>query len=116
MKHELLIGGFRDNDFGPMVMFGTGGKYVEVYEDTSMRSAYLTERDIDDMIAGTRMGKIINGVRGELPADIQKVKAVIKSVAQMMLDNENITECDLNPLIVDEQNNLFAVDIRIKAG
>jgi len=116
MKHELLIGGFRDKDFGPMVMFGTGGKYVEVYEDTSMRSAYLTEKDIDDMIAGTRMGKIINGVRGELPVDVQKVKSVIKSVAQMMLDNEEITECDLNPLIVDEENNLFAVDIRIKAG
>ena len=44
-RHEILIGGFRDKDFGPMIMFGTGGKYVEVYEDTSMRSAYMTEKD-----------------------------------------------------------------------
>ncbi len=116
MKHELLIGGFRDNDFGPMVMFGTGGKYVEVYEDTAMRSAYLTETDIEEMIAETKIGKIIKGVRGEVPVDIVKIKNVIKSVAQMMLDNEQLTESDLNPLIVDENNNLFAVDIRIKAG
>ncbi len=114
MKHEILIGGFRDNDFGPMIMFGTGGKYVEVFEDTAMRSAYLADKDIDEMISETKMGKILNGVRGESPADIRKIKMVIRSVAQMMLDNEQITECDLNPLIVDENNNLFAVDIRIK--
>ncbi len=114
MKHEILIGGFRDSDFGPMIMFGTGGKYVEVFEDTAMRSAYLADKDIDEMISETKMGKILNGVRGESPADIKKIKMVIKSVAQMMLDNEQITECDLNPLIVDENNNLFAVDIRIK--
>ncbi len=116
MKYEVLIGGFRDNDFGPMVMFGTGGKYVEVYDDTSMRSAYLTEKDIDEMIAETKMGRLLSGVRGEKPVELEKIKAVVRSTAQMMLDNEEITECDLNPLIVDEQNNLFAVDIRIKAG
>ena len=115
-KHEILIGGFRDSDFGPMVMFGTGGKYVEVYEDTAMRSAYLSDNDIDEIINGTRMGRILNGVRGEAPADIDAIRNVIKSVARMMLDNDNITECDLNPLIVDENNNLFAVDIRIKTG
>ena len=116
VKHELLVGGFRDNDFGPMVMFGSGGKYVEVYEDTAMRSAYLTEIDIDEMIDETRMGKILRGVRGERSADIKKIKNTIKAVAQMMLENESITECDLNPLIIDEDNKLFAVDIRIKAG
>ncbi|MCP5061350.1 MAG: acetyl-CoA synthetase, partial [Ignavibacteriae bacterium] len=48
-KHELLIGGVRDNSFGPIVMFGSGGKYVEVFEDTEIRSAYLTNDDIDEM-------------------------------------------------------------------
>jgi acetate---CoA ligase (ADP-forming) len=115
-RHEVLIGGFRDNDFGPMVMFGSGGKYVEVFEDTAMCSAYLNENDIDEMISSTKMGKILEGVRGEARADIKKIKNVIKSVARMMLDNEFIAECDLNPLIVDENNNLFAVDIRIKTG
>ncbi len=115
-RHEILIGGFRDKDFGPMIMFGTGGKYVEVYEDTSMRSAYVTEKDVLEMIDETRIGKILRGVRGETPADIQRIKNVIRSVAQMMLDNESISECDLNPLIVDENNELYAVDIRIKTS
>lgn len=113
-KFELLIGGFRDSSFGPMVMFGTGGKYVEYLDDIVMRSAYLTDFDIDQMINGTKIGKIIQGVRGETPADLMKIKSTIKSVAQMMLNHREITECDLNPLVVTEDNNIFAVDVRIK--
>jgi acetyltransferase len=113
-KFELLVGGFRDPSFGPMVMFGSGGKYVEYIEDTVIRSAYLTEFDIDEMINHTKIGKIIHGVRGESPADLNKIKNAIKSVAQMMLNHNEITECDLNPLVVTEDNNIFAVDVRIK--
>ena len=113
-KFELLVGGFRDPSFGPMVMFGTGGKYVEYFEDTVIRSVYLTDFDIDEMIKNTKIGKIVQGVRGETPADLTRIKNTIKSVAQMMLDNKEIKECDLNPLVVTEDNNIFAVDIRIK--
>ena len=113
-KFELLVGGFRDPSFGPMVMFGTGGKYVEYIEDTVICSAYLTDFDIDEMINYTKIGKIIQGVRGEVPADINKIKSTIKSVAQMMLNHKEISECDLNPLVVTDDNNIFAVDIRIK--
>ncbi len=113
-KFELLVGGFRDPSFGPMVMFGTGGKYVEYYDDTVIRSAYLTGRDVDEMINGTKIGKIIRGVRGEQPVDMEGVKNAIKSVAQMMVNHKQITECDLNPLIVTGNNKLFAVDVRIK--
>lgn len=114
-KFELLVGGFRDPSFGPMVMFGSGGKYVEYIEDTVIRSAYLTDFDIQEMINNTKIGKIIQGVRGESPADLDKIKNTIKSVAQMMLNHKEITECDLNPLIVTEDNNIFAVDVRIKS-
>jgi acetyltransferase len=113
-KFELLVGGFRDASFGPMVMFGTGGKYVEYLEDTVIRSAYLTANDIDSLINSTKIGKIIKGVRGEKPVDINKIKSAIKSVAQMMLDNPEITECDLNPLLIGENDEVFAVDVRIK--
>ncbi|MBE0573043.1 MAG: acetate--CoA ligase family protein [Ignavibacteriaceae bacterium] len=113
-KFELLVGGFRDPSFGPMVMFGSGGKYVEYIEDTVIRSAYLTDFDIEEMINNTKIGKIIQGVRGEAPADLNKIKSTIKSVAQMMLNHKEITECDLNPLVVTEDNNIFAVDVRIK--
>ena len=113
-KFELLVGGFCDPSFGPMVMFGTGGKYVEFYEDTIIRSAYLNDLDLDNMINGTKIGKIIQGVRGEQSVNLDKIKDTIRSVAQMMLDNKEITECDLNPLVVTTDNNIFAVDIRIK--
>ncbi len=113
-KFELLVGGFRDPSFGPMVMFGSGGKYVEYLDDTIIRSAYLTDYDVDVMITKTKIGQIIQGVRGEEPADLKSIKGAIKAVAQMMLNHKEITECDLNPLVVTEDNNIFAVDIRIK--
>jgi acetyltransferase len=113
-KLELLIGAFRDPSFGPMVMFGSGGKYVEVFEDTVMRSAYLSDEDIEEIINETKIGQILRGMRGEKPADIQQIKSVIKSIAQMMLEEEAITECDLNPLIVTDDNKILAVDVRVK--
>lgn len=113
-KFELLVGGFRDPSFGPMIMVGSGGKYVEFIEDTKIRSAYLSDYDIEEMINNTKIGKIIQGVRGEIPADMNRIKNTIKSVAQMMLNHKEIIECDLNPLVVTDDNNIFAVDIRIK--
>lgn len=115
-KHELLIGGVRDNSFGPIVVFGSGGKYVEVFEDTEIRSTYLTNEDIDEMIYQTKIGKILKGVRGEGEIKIDSLRTIIKSVSQMMIENNNILEIDLNPLIVDDQNNYFAVDVRIKVS
>lgn len=113
-KFELLIGAFRDPSFGPMIMFGSGGKYVEYLDDTVMRSAYLTENDIDEMINSTKIGKIIKGVRGEEPVDIKEIKFVIKNLAQMMVNHTEITEVDLNPLLITADNKIFAVDVRIK--
>ena len=114
-KHELLIGAFRDTSFGPVVMFGSGGKYVEVLDDTEIRSAYLSDVDLHEMISRTKIGKIIQGVRGEESVNLDLLKKIIKSVAEMMIKNENITEVDLNPLTIDFSNELFAVDVRIKS-
>ena len=113
-KFELLVGAFRDPSFGPMVMFGSGGKYVEFLNDTVMRSAYITDDDIDEMINSTKIGKIILGVRGEDPADMNKIKSAIKSLAQMMVNHSEITEIDLNPLLITSDNEILAVDVRIK--
>ncbi len=113
-KYELLIGGFRDSSFGPIIMFGSGGKYVEIFEDTQIRSAYLNYDDIEKMIEGTKIGKIIKGVRGEEGIDLTYLKKIIKSSAKMLIENEDILEFDFNPIIVDQNNNLFAVDVRIK--
>ena len=113
-KHELIIGGFRDPSFGPMIMFGSGGKYVEVFNDTCLKSAYLSDKDIQEMIEKTKIGKILKGVRGEKAFPASKLKSIIKSSAQMMINNDEIKEFDFNPLIVTEENFIFAVDIRIK--
>ncbi len=113
-KHEILIGGFRDNTFGPMIMFGSGGKYVEIFDDTCLKSVYLNDNDIDEIIERTKIGKILKGVRGEKSVSLQKIKELIKSSAQMMLDNLRINEFDFNPLIITEDNELYIVDARIK--
>ncbi len=114
-NHELLIGGFRDSSFGPVVMFGSGGKYVEVLDDTNIKSAYLNYNDLEEMISDTKIGKILKGVRGEEGVDTERLKLFIKSVAKIMIEKENILEIDLNPLIVDSNSNFHAVDVRIKS-
>ncbi|PKL84368.1 MAG: acetyl-CoA synthetase [Ignavibacteriae bacterium HGW-Ignavibacteriae-3] len=113
-KHELLIGGFRDPSFGPIIMFGSGGKYVEVFSDTSMKSAYMCDDDIEEMINDTAIGKILRGVRGEIPCDINELKKIILNCARMMVESGNIAEFDLNPLIIDTGGKYHAVDIRVR--
>ncbi len=115
-KHEVLLGGYRDVSFGPVIMFGTGGKYVEVLNDTAIRSAYISKEEIHDMILSTSMGKILAGVRGEDSIDMEKMIELIQSVSKMIIENKGIIEFDFNPIIVDKNNNLHAVDVRIKFG
>ncbi|MCU7495498.1 MAG: acetyl-CoA synthetase [Ignavibacteria bacterium] len=116
IRHEILLGGFRDPSFGPMIMFGTGGKYVEVINDTVIKSAFMSDADVNEMIKKTKMGQIIKGVRGENPADIRCLREVIKSAARMMIENHRIEEFDINPLVVAENDAVYALDIRIKMG
>lgn len=116
IKHEVLLGGFRDPSFGPIIMFGTGGKYVEVICDTAIRSAYMSDNDLNEIIEETVIGKILKGVRGEEGIDMNKLKRVIRSSSKMMIENENIIEFDLNPLIISKDNSIHAVDVRIKVG
>jgi acyl-CoA synthetase (NDP forming) len=66
------------------------------------------------MLNKTKAGKILKGVRGEKPADINKLKEIILSASRMMIDNPEIKEFDFNPLILDEQNKFYAVDVRVK--
>ncbi len=113
-KQELLIGGMRDSSFGPVIMFGSGGKYVEVIDDISIRSAYSTGEDIEEMIAETKIGKILAGVRGEKPVDFQKLIKIIRAAAKMMIENDAIVEFDVNPLAVTETLDLQIVDMRVK--
>lgn len=113
-KFELLLGGFYDNNFGPMIMFGSGGKYVEQVNDTSIKSAFINDENINDIINSTKIGKIIQGVRGEKSINIEDLKKIINNLAKLMSENQNISELDINPLIVSEDLKLHLVDVRVK--
>jgi acetyltransferase len=115
-KHEILLGGYRDKSFGPIIIFGSGGKYVEVLKDTAIRSAYISEEEIEEMILSTKMGKLLAGVRGEAVVNFDKLISIIRNTAKMIIEIENITEFDFNPVIVDYNNNFTVVDVRIKFG
>ncbi|NOX19208.1 MAG: acetyl-CoA synthetase [Chlorobi bacterium] len=113
-KHELLIGGMRDPSFGPIIMFGFGGRYVEALDDIALRSAYSVAKDVEEMIAETKIGKIIAGVRGEKPADLLRLTEIIRSAAKMIIENDSIAEFDINPLTVTNDLDLQIVDMRVR--
>ncbi|HPN37024.1 MAG TPA: acetate--CoA ligase family protein [Melioribacteraceae bacterium] len=113
-KYELLIGGMRDSSFGPTISFGLGGKFVELFADTNLKSAYLCKKDIYDMINETKAGKMLKGLRGEKNVDIEKIINIIYNCALMIVENENIEEFDINPLVVTKDDKVVAIDGRIK--
>ncbi|MDK2384849.1 MAG: acetate--CoA ligase family protein, partial [Candidatus Korarchaeota archaeon] len=109
---ELIIGLIRDPQFGPTVMFGLGGVFVEVYRDVSFRVAPLSEYDADSMIKEIKAYKLLIGFRGMEPVDLEALKDALIKVGQMGLDIEEIAEMDLNPVIAYPKG-IKVVDARI---
>jgi len=109
---EVIIGGLRDPQFGPAVMFGLGGIFVEVYKDVSFRIAPLEEYDAIDMIHEIKGSKILKGFRNTESLDITSVAQTILKVSNMMVSVEEIKEIDLNPVLVYPKG-VKAVDARI---
>ena len=99
---ECIIGMVRDSQFGPVIMFGLGGIFVEVLKDVSFRVAPLAAEDIDDMIEEVKGYKILSGIRGEKAKDIDAVKGIIEKLSQIAVDHPEIQEIDLNPVIVHD--------------
>ena len=98
---EVIIGLSQDPQFGPMIMFGIGGIFVEVLRDFSLRRAPLQEKDARDMIRETKSYRILQGVRGERPADIEAIVRILLAISQLAVDlGRAVTEVDINPLVV----------------
>ena len=95
------------------MVFGTGGKYVEVYNDSAIVSAYASDRDLEELILSTKMGEILKGTRGDKPVDLKKIIRILINCSRMMIEKKNISEFDFNPLLVNNENELFIVDVRI---
>ena len=100
---ECIIGMIRDPQFGPVIMFGLGGIFVEVLKDVSFRVAPLADRDIDEMIKEIKGYKVLTGVRGEKPKDIGAIKNILARLSDIAVDNPEIMEIDLNPVIVHDK-------------
>jgi acetyltransferase len=109
---ECVIGMVRDRQFGPVLMFGLGGIFVEVLKDVSFRVAPVPGEDIDEMIKEIKGYKILTGVRGDKPKDIEAIKNILAGLSEIVIANPEIDEVDLNPVIVHE-NGASIVDSRV---
>ncbi|MBN1159903.1 MAG: acetate--CoA ligase family protein [Candidatus Diapherotrites archaeon] len=109
--YELIVGGKVDPQFGPIVLFGMGGIFVEVFKDVSMRLAPVTRKEAKEMITEIKAYEILKGIRGKKSADLNELAEVIVKVSELMA-NESIKELDINPLIA-YHDEVYAVDTRM---
>ena len=109
---ETIVGVNRDPQFGPLVMFGLGGIFVEIMEDTSFRVAPVSEPEVREMLGEIRAAPLLHGARGRTPADVDALVAVIQRVSQLVTDFPAITELDVNP-VVAMPDGVAAVDLRL---
>nr|NIP83395.1 GNAT family N-acetyltransferase [Gemmatimonadota bacterium]NIQ55436.1 GNAT family N-acetyltransferase [Gemmatimonadota bacterium]NIU75644.1 GNAT family N-acetyltransferase [Gammaproteobacteria bacterium]NIX48307.1 GNAT family N-acetyltransferase [Gemmatimonadota bacterium]NIY09602.1 GNAT family N-acetyltransferase [Gemmatimonadota bacterium] len=112
---ETIIGGTTDPTFGPLLMFGLGGVYVEALKDVVFRVHPLTDLDAQQMVRSIRGYRVLEGMRGEPPSDEDAIADVIQRVSQLMGENPAIEELDINPFLVQEQGGV-ALDARIRVG
>ncbi len=111
---EIIIGSKLEPGFGPVVMLGMGGIYVEVLKDVTFKLAPMTNVEADHMISSIKTKKILEGVRGEKPSDIKKLSECIQRLSQLVSDFNEIKELDMNPVLVMEKNKGCKVlDVRI---
>lgn len=113
---EVILGAKKDPVFGPVIVFGMGGTYVEVFKDATFRVAPLRELSIKEMIQNSKVYKLLEGYRGT-PADIPRVEECLGRLSQLVIDFPEIQELDINPLIVYPKGNGARVaDGRILLG
>jgi acyl-CoA synthetase (NDP forming) len=111
---ELILGGRQDAQFGPVVLVGMGGVFVEVFEEVSLRVAPISRREAHTMVEELRGAPILMGARGRKRSDIEAVIDAILRVCQLLCDFPQIKEIDINPLrVFNEEDGCQALDARI---
>ncbi len=114
---EMIVGMSRDRQFGPLIMFGLGGIYVNFLRDVSFGLAPLSDEEASRMIMETRASALLKGIRGEAPSDIGALKEVMLRVSQIALDFPEILELDINPIIVYEDGKgCISLDVKMIIG
>ncbi len=109
---EVIVGGKRDLQFGPTVVFGLGGIRVEVLRDFSIGICPLTKGNAKEMVERIRGYPILAGIRGQRGASIPKITESIRKIARLMQKEKNVLEIDINPLIATP-HQIIAVDARV---
>ena len=111
---EVIIGMTRDPQFGPMLMFGLGGIFVEVLKDVTFHLAPITAQEALQMLEGTRSYRLLTGVRGRSGVDVQAIAVGLQRMSQLVTDFPQIAEMDINPFIVGRLGeDPIAADARI---
>ena len=110
--NEVIIGMVQDPTFGPMMMFGLGGIYVEILKDVKFAIAPVNEEEAREMISGINTHELLEGTRGDKPMDTEAIADVILRISQLVTDFPEINEFEINPLMVFEEGAL-AVDMRL---
>ena len=114
---ETIVGMTMEPQFGPIVMFGLGGVYVEVLRDVAFRVQPVSTVDAEEMIHSLRGYRILAGVRGEKGVDLDRLAEVIERVSQLVGDQPEIREMDINPFLAFPQGQAsMAVDARFRVG
>ncbi|MFT4922347.1 MAG: acyl-CoA synthetase (NDP forming), partial [Haloarculaceae archaeon] len=109
---ETIVGVSRDPQFGPLVMFGLGGIFVEVLEDTTFRVAPVTEPEAREMIDEIEASPLLHGARGRDPVDTDALVEIVQRISQLVTDFPAITELDINPAVATA-DGATAVDLRL---
>jgi acetyltransferase len=109
---EVIIGTKTDDQFGPVIMYGLGGIMVEILKDVAFRVLPVTPTDMKRMIAETKSGPILKGIRGQAPLDQKGLRRLLTICAEVAEAYPDLEEMDLNPVIVHEKG-VSLVDARI---
>jgi acyl-CoA synthetase (NDP forming) len=113
---EAIIGGRKDREFGPVILFGLGGIFVEVFRDNVTRIAPVDMAMAREMIDSIKSSALLKGFRGSKQSDTGALANVIVNISNLLIDHPEIINLDINPLIVLEQGKgCVAVDVKIQA-
>ncbi len=109
---EVIVGSIKDPQFGPAIMFGLGGVFVEVLKDVTFRIAPITEDEACEMISEVKAYPLLKGYRNTPPADLKAITNILVNTSKLVMDHPEIKELDLNPIMVYEKG-AKTVDARI---
>ena len=109
---EIIIGGKRDEQFGPTILFGLGGIFVEVFKDYTVRVCPITVRDAREMVQGIKAYPVLAGFRSKKGVNIKAIEKDLLKVNRLLMKEKNIRELDINPLIASAKG-VTAVDARV---